>query len=114
MEKQSRRNFIKSAGLLTATVAGIPTKSAKAAPENILSEDRMGVLVDTTACIGCRNCEWACKSAHDLPAGDLSDYDDKSVFKEMQADPGRQPSPVGRGPVRPEPNRDPGSAAGSV
>ena len=84
MEKQSRRNFIKSAGLLTATVAGIPTKSAKAAPENILSEDRMGVLVDTTVCIGCRNCEWACKSAHDLPAGDLSDYDDKSVFKEMR------------------------------
>lgn len=84
MEKQSRRNFIKSAGLLTATVAGIPTKSAIAAPENILSEDRMGVLVDTTACIGCRNCEWACKSAHDLPAGDLSDYDDKSVFKEMR------------------------------
>jgi formate dehydrogenase iron-sulfur subunit len=84
MKKQSRRNFIKSAGLLTATVAGIPTKSAKAAPENILSEDRMGVLVDTTVCIGCRNCEWACKTAHDLPAGDLASYDDKSVFKEMR------------------------------
>jgi len=84
MEKQNRRNFIKSAGLLTATVAGISTKSVKATPENILSEDRMGVLVDTTACIGCRNCEWACKEAHKLPAGKLNSYEDKSVFKEMR------------------------------
>jgi Fe-S-cluster-containing dehydrogenase component len=84
MEKQNRRNFLKSAGLLTATITGVSTKSAKAGPENILSEDRMGVLVDTTTCIGCRNCEWACKNAHDLPAGDLNSYEDKSVFKEMR------------------------------
>lgn len=84
MEKQNRRNFLKSAGLLTATIAGVSTKTAKAAPENILSEDRMGVLVDTTACIGCRNCEWACKEAHGIPAGDINSYEDKSVFKQMR------------------------------
>jgi formate dehydrogenase iron-sulfur subunit len=84
MEKQSRRSFFKSAGLLTATIAGVSTKTAKASPENILSEDRKGVLVDTTACIGCRNCEWACKKAHDLPAGDIDSYADKSVLKEMR------------------------------
>jgi formate dehydrogenase iron-sulfur subunit len=84
MEKQNRRNFLKSAGLLTATIAGLPAKSAKAAPENILSEDRMGVLVDTVACIGCRNCEWACRVAHDLPAGELAEYENKSVFKQMR------------------------------
>jgi len=84
MEKQSRRSFFKSAGLLTATIAGVSTKTAKASPENILSEDRTGVLVDTTVCIGCRNCEWACKKAHDLPAGDLDSYADKSVFKQMR------------------------------
>ncbi|HEX9740978.1 MAG TPA: 4Fe-4S dicluster domain-containing protein [Ignavibacteriaceae bacterium] len=84
MEKQNRRNFLKSAGLLTATIAGVSTKTAKAAPENILSEDRMGVLVDSTACIGCRNCEWACKEAHNLPAGDINSYEDKSVFKQMR------------------------------
>ncbi len=44
----------------------------------------MGVLVDTTVCVGCRNCEWACKTAHDLPTADLSTYDDKSVFKNMR------------------------------
>ena len=84
MEKQNRRSFFKSAGLLTATIAGASTKSVKASPENILSEDRMGVLVDTTTCIGCRNCEWACKKAHNLPAGELNSYEDKSVFKEMR------------------------------
>ena len=84
MEKQSRRSFFKSAGLLTATITGVSTKTVKASPENILSEDRTGVLVDTTACIGCRNCEWACKKAHDLPAGNLDSYADKSVFKEMR------------------------------
>jgi len=84
MEKQNRRSFFKSAGLLTATIAGASTKSVKASPENILSEDRMGVLVDTTTCIGCRNCEWACKKTHNLPAGELNSYEDKSVFKEMR------------------------------
>ena len=69
MEKQNRRSFFKSAGLLTAAITGVSTKTAKASPENILSEDRMGVLVDTTVCIGCRNCEWACKKAHDLTCG---------------------------------------------
>lgn len=84
MERQNRRNFLKSAGLLTATIAGVSTKSVKAAPENILSEDRMGVLVDTTECIGCRNCEWACKTSHNMTVGNLSSYEDKSVFKEMR------------------------------
>ena len=36
MEKQNRRNFLKTAGLLTATISGISTKSAKAAPDDIL------------------------------------------------------------------------------
>jgi formate dehydrogenase iron-sulfur subunit len=84
MKKQNRRSFFKSAGLLTATIAGVSTKTVKASPENILSEDRMGVLIDTTTCIGCRNCEWACKKAHSLPAGDIDSYADKSVFKEMR------------------------------
>ena len=84
MEKQNRRNFLKTAGLLTTAITGASTKKTKAAPKNILSEDRMGVLVDTTVCIGCRNCEWACKTAHDLPTADLKSYEDKSVFKNMR------------------------------
>jgi len=70
--------------MLTAALTAVNTKPAKAAPENILSEDRMGVLVDTTACIGCRNCEWACKKAHALPAGNIDSYADKSAFNQMR------------------------------
>ncbi|MCK7523451.1 MAG: hypothetical protein MZV64_40250 [Ignavibacteriales bacterium] len=61
-------------------LAGLST-TAKAGPKNILSEDRMGVLVDTTVCVGCRNCEWACKDAHNLPAGNLESYEDRKILE---------------------------------
>jgi Fe-S-cluster-containing dehydrogenase component len=41
----------------------------------------MGVLVDTTVCVGCRNCEWACKDAHNLPAGNLESYEDRKILE---------------------------------
>jgi Fe-S-cluster-containing dehydrogenase component len=40
-----------------------------------------GVLVDTTACIGCRRCEWACKEQNHLPNLPLKAYEEKSVFE---------------------------------
>lgn len=83
MNKSNRRDFLKSAAVIGAVSAGM-TATAKASQGNILSEDRMGVLVDTTACIGCRHCEWACKKAHDLPAGDLADYQNHDVFSKMR------------------------------
>lgn len=79
MSGKSRRDFLKSTALIGAGVTGLTT-TAKAGPQNILSEDRMGVLVDTTVCVGCRNCEWACKDAHNLPAGNLEDYEDRKVL----------------------------------
>ena len=84
MEKQNRRSFLKTSALIGAVATGISTKSANAKPKNILSEDRMGVLVDTTVCIGCRNCEWACKVAHNIPTEDRIKYEDRSVFKNMR------------------------------
>jgi formate dehydrogenase iron-sulfur subunit len=85
METQNRRNFLKIAagiGAGAAAVAVVP--KVKASPKNILSDDRMGVLVDTTVCIGCRNCEWACKTAHGLPAKPLESFGDRSVFKKSR------------------------------
>lgn len=84
MEKHSRRTFLKTAAVVGAGIAGLPASKTKAAPKNILSEDRMGVLVDTTVCIGCRNCEWACKTAHGLPTESVDTYSDRSVMKEMR------------------------------
>ena len=84
MAKQSRRNFLKTAAFIGTAATGLTTKT-KAAPKNVLSNDRMGTLIDTTVCIGCRKCEWACKKAHDLPAGSIEDYDDRNVFKKNEA-----------------------------
>ena len=81
MSGKSRRDFLKTSALVGAGVTGLATSTAKAGPKNILSEDRMGVLVDTTVCVGCRNCEWACKTAHDLPAGDLESYENRQVLE---------------------------------
>lgn len=79
MGNQSRRDFLKTAALVGTAVTGLSSKT-KAAPKNILSEDRMGVLVDTTVCIGCRKCEWACKTAHELNTQSIESYDDRTVF----------------------------------
>jgi formate dehydrogenase iron-sulfur subunit len=83
MAKQSRRDFLKTSALIGTAAVGM-SSSTKAASENILSEDRMGVLVDTTVCIGCRKCEWACKTAHNLPTASIDTYDDRSVFNKMR------------------------------
>lgn len=83
MAKQSRRNFLKTTAILGTAITGISSKT-KAAPKNILSKDRMGALVDTTVCIGCRRCEWACKTAHNLPTDSIETYDDRNVLKKMR------------------------------
>ena len=80
MANQSRRDFLKTAALAGAAVTGLSSK-AKAGPNNILSENRMGALIDTTVCVGCRKCEWACKTAHHLETPSIEAYDDRSVFK---------------------------------
>lgn len=84
MGEINRRKFLKTMGLVGATASGIPAKKLLAESKTQLSEDRMGVLVDTTVCIGCRRCEWACKQAHNLPTGDIESYSDESVFEQMR------------------------------
>ncbi len=79
MSKQNRRDFLKVATALATT--SITAGSARAAPENILSEDRSGVLIDTTVCIGCRKCEYACKIAHGISTEGPESYTDCSVFE---------------------------------
>ena len=84
MANSSRRDFFKTLGLISAGAVGLKTKPTNAAPVKIVSDNRMGVLVDTTVCIGCRRCEYACKEAHGLPTGNIEDYDDRTVFEKMR------------------------------
>ncbi len=82
MSKQNRRDFLKIATAVAAS--SIMTDKARAAPQNILSDDRSGVLVDTTLCIGCRKCEYVCKMAHNIETSGPETYDDRDVFQSMR------------------------------
>lgn len=83
MYNNDRRNFLKYsvAGAGTACLA---PAAALSNTSDSPSEDRMGVLVDTTVCVGCRNCEWACKTGHNMPTPDLDYYKDRTVFKKLR------------------------------
>ncbi len=77
-----RREFLKTvAGACAATVAA---GEASASNEVLVPENPYGVLVDTSKCIGCRKCEWACNQANHLPVQPLSTFEDKSVFAAMR------------------------------
>ncbi len=62
-----RRDFLKTGAAAAAcAVAGKPQSASSQDPTEFV-----GVLVDTTRCIGCRSCEIACGMAHDLHVPDV-------------------------------------------
>ncbi|MCP5061476.1 MAG: 4Fe-4S dicluster domain-containing protein [Ignavibacteriae bacterium] len=84
---QNRRDFLKTIASIGASAGAITTltpKETKAGPTNICSENRMGVLVDATLCIGCRKCEWACQGAHDMEQKDVAEYQYDDVFEKLR------------------------------
>lgn len=62
-----RRNFFKIAGAASLVLTGKP--SFAEAPD--AKTEFVGVLVDTTRCIGCRSCEVACARTHNNPIPDI-------------------------------------------
>jgi Fe-S-cluster-containing hydrogenase components 1 len=82
MKNLNRRDFLKTTAV-GISIGALGASSVKGA-DKMLSEDRIGVLVDTAVCVGCRHCEWACRVAHNMPTTDLDDYSDNSVFKEYR------------------------------
>jgi formate dehydrogenase iron-sulfur subunit len=67
-----RRSFIKTLGVMGA--ATLPGKKIFA-QESKHDTEFMGILVDTTRCIGCQGCEEACAEANGLPEPNLDDLD---------------------------------------
>jgi len=67
-----------------AVLLGRPSGVRAAAPAASPDPDAWGMLVDTTLCIGCRHCEWACKQQNDLPCAPLTDFSDQAVFQKMR------------------------------
>jgi formate dehydrogenase iron-sulfur subunit len=75
-----RREFLKKiAAIAGASVIG-QSSEISATESSQLNPDRYGVLVDTTLCIGCRRCEWACNEWNRNPNKPLKSFEDKSVF----------------------------------
>ena len=60
----SRRDILTSIAAAGATQVGARPSAASVAQR---TADPYGVLVDTTSCIGCRKCEWACNQANEPP-----------------------------------------------
>ncbi len=84
MPNQNRRNFLKTIAFIGASTAGGLSRSVRAETQDKTTTKGMGVLVDTTVCIGCRNCEWMCKDSHNLKSDPLSAYSDRSIFKKKR------------------------------
>jgi Fe-S-cluster-containing dehydrogenase component len=74
-----RRGFLRS--LATAAGSTLAVTGVARAQEEVPTTEFMSVLVDTTRCIGCRDCEVACATEHGLPVPDTRD---NSVFAEVR------------------------------
>ena len=79
-----RRSFLKilGGGLAGAALGNVLTPRTVRATATARPAEFMGVLVDTTRCVGCRTCEAACAEAHSLSAPDIAD---SSVFSKERA-----------------------------
>ena len=81
----SRRSFLKlfGAGGAMALLSANLVQAAEA-PGRMLRQDTMGVLVDTTLCIGCRVCETACNEVNGLPRPKVPFEDDDSLLEQLR------------------------------
>ena len=79
---KDRRTFLKTSTVATLATASLLPGVSEASPDHREEdlENAFGVLVDTTVCIGCRNCELACNQENNLPEKPSGYFSDKSVF----------------------------------
>jgi formate dehydrogenase iron-sulfur subunit len=86
--KLSRRSMLKlgiaaAAGTAPAAAQATAEGSPAAAEAGLPSRDYVGVLVDTTLCIGCRKCEEACNRRNHLPRTAES-FSDRDVLRSFR------------------------------
>lgn len=78
----NRRDLLKI-GTAVAAVGVLGSGEAFGSEDFAGNPDRLGMLTDTTRCIGCRRCEAACNKANNLPAP-KTQFEDTSVFEEQR------------------------------
>lgn len=76
-----RRTAFQLIGASVMGAVSAPAESEAAAPKT--AQDPYGCLVDTTLCVGCRECEKACNRANELPPQQTG-FSDPSVFEEAR------------------------------
>ncbi len=77
--KLNRRDFFNFLAVsASASLAG--SASAANVKENVPPSDGYAMLVDTTECIGCRKCEYACDQANHLTGQPVEAFEDSTVF----------------------------------
>lgn len=67
----SRRDFLKWSSASALALAAIPAFDQIALADFLGSEQaahQFGILIDTTKCVGCRQCQVACQKKNNLPA----------------------------------------------
>ena len=80
-----RRGFLKTVASAAGTAGGsLLLGSPARAAESRAGTELMGVLVDTTRCIGCRGCEEACAEENGLPVPDIDSAGWDDVFEERR------------------------------
>jgi formate dehydrogenase iron-sulfur subunit len=77
--KMNRRALL-TLGLAATAGAAAPLKAESGEKNHPISPDYVGVLVDTTLCIGCRKCEEACNRRNRLPRTAQS-FSDREVLR---------------------------------
>lgn len=73
-----RKDFLKLVGIGAGTALIAKTAKAESNGKPPKGHEFVGVLQDTTRCIGCRSCEVACARENNLPVPDIKD---NSLFK---------------------------------
>ncbi len=92
----SRRDFLKLAGASAGTIAlsSIMVNDAQAASGSLPIEQHRALLYDATICVGCKECEVACKRDNNLPEEQVDDLagDTFTIIKKYEAADGSETS----------------------
>ncbi len=84
----NRREILQHLGWLGAVGAGADVLTSTGSALGSTHAPELGpvdgVLVDLSACIGCRLCEFACRKSNGIEPGPIESYDDPSVFAHMR------------------------------